>query len=97
MWLQVDMSKNSSRPTDHHDFVVDVVQQGSDVLIEFDTGPLPKRGGRLSVNTDTARWLAYAILAETEPSTQQSHLVATIDNNKFVCSGPKEPDKPKSK
>lgn len=91
------MPKNSSRPTDHDSFVVDVVRQGADVLIEFDTGPLPYRGGRLCVNTDTARWLAYALFAVTEPSTQQSHLIASIDENKIISSGHKEPNKPKSK
>lgn len=90
------MPKNSSRPTDHDSFVVDVKQDGSDVLIEFDTGPLPNRGGRLLVNADTARWLAYALLAVTEPSTEQNHLIAVIHENKVITSGHKEPNKPKA-
>ncbi len=94
MYIQTDMSQNSSQAWIERDFDVEVFESEHGVMVEFRYDSTPMRGGRVCVSRTTARWLAYALLAVAERASGVQHLHGRAEGDKIVSGGPVQSTSP---
>ena len=88
MWIQTDIRKNSSQIRTEEKFDTEVERQNDEILVTFRFDGVAQSGGKLCVSHETARWLAYALLATAESSTATNHLFMRVEDGRIVTSGP---------
>ena len=88
MWIQANIKKNSSGIRHEESFDTEVEQIEHDIHVTFRFDRKDQEGGTLCINRETARWLAYALLATSEPAMNVEHLIMRVEKNKVVSSGP---------
>ena len=69
MWIQANIKNNSSAIRHEESFDTEVQSHDGEILVTFRFDRPDQEGGRLCMNNQTARWLAYALLAASEPAT----------------------------
>ena len=90
MWIQTIVRINSSQKHDEDSFDTEVKRDDDNIVVTFRFDGCDQQGGVFCVNAHTARWLAYALLATAEDSTETPCLFMRVEKNKIVTSGPVE-------
>ena len=88
MWIQANIKTYNTGIREETFFDTEVEPLDDNIRVTFRFDRTDQQGGTLCINRQTARWLAYALLATSEPATNVERLFMRVENNEIVCSGP---------